>query len=111
LQQLRGAPLALTDRFGQRLVEKVFDATQQRTVGATAQAATLLVRGAQCQKRRLLELEGVVGLSACTAPGQRPCHPDRLERLLFHVVRLLGVERENLERDVGLRYEQAGDGL
>ena len=42
--------------------------------------------------------------------GQRAGHADRLERLLAQVVRLLGVQREDLERDLRVRHEERDDG-
>ena len=65
-----------------------------------AEASTLLVGGAERQVGRLFELECIVGLGARALLGQRARHPNRLERLLFHVVRLLGVQRKNLECDL-----------
>ena len=47
--------------------------------------------------------------SASALLRQRARHPDRLERLLAQVVRLLGVQREDLEGDRRIGHEQRDD--
>ena len=46
-----GAPLALLQRFRQRLVEEVVDPAEQRLIRAAAEARTLFVRRAERQER------------------------------------------------------------
>ncbi len=60
----------------------------------------------------MIELERELALDALAAlVGQRAQHSYRLERLLLEIVSLLGVERENLERDFGVGHHQRDDGL
>ena len=104
LEDEPGASRPFLQRLRQPLVEKVVDPAQHRVVGASAQPRPLLVGGAECQERRLLELELEIALAAglvMLVIRERAEHADRFERLLFEVVRLLGIEGENLERDVG----------
>ena len=65
---------------------------------------------------RALELEGVVFLGAARVLfHSRAVHPDDLERLVAQVVLLFGVERQDLEGDIGLgnhdRRDQFGFGF
>ena len=62
-------------------------------------------RNLQDANRRLLELEGERLLRRAAAFGEGARHPDRLERFLTQVVRLLCVERQDLERHIGIRHE------
>ena len=110
LQDFPAATLALLDRLRDRFVEERIDAPQDRLVGASAQPRPLLVANAERQKRRLLELEGKARLGLRSALfRERARHPDRLERLLAQVVRLLGVQREDLEGDRRIGHEQRDD--
>src|SRR6185436_5777569 len=68
--------------------------------------------GAEREERRQLELEFERSLHLAArraAARERARHPNRLERLLLQVVRLLGVEREDLKGDLGIGHEQRDD--
>src|ERR1700731_2637043 len=59
---------------------------------------------------RALELESKLLLRGFrTIVETRTIHADDLERLVAQVVRLLGVERENLKRDLGIGYHDGGN--
>src|SRR5207302_8034716 len=109
LQNLPAAPLALFQRLRHRLVEELVDAPEDRLVRAAAQPRPVFVAHAERQERRLLELERVALLRVVGHLGERARHADRLERLLAQVVRLLGVERENLEGDLRIGHDERGD--
>jgi len=80
-------------------------------IRAATQGAPLFVRRTKRKVWRLLELERVVDLLSRLPVGERPRHPNGLQRLLLDVVRLFRIERKNLERDVGLGDQQADDAL
>ena len=103
------APRPLGQRLRHAGIQEIVDASEDGVIGAAAQPAPFLVRGAQSQVRRLFELERVIALDARSACRQLARHPDRLERLLFDVVRFFRVQGEDLERHIGVGHEQPDD--
>ncbi len=109
-EDLSSAANALFQRLRRRFVEEVVDASKHRLIRSPAQSRSIFVRRPQGQKRRLIELECEGPLVAVLAGVcQRAQHADRLERLLLEVVRLLGIQRQDLERDLAIRHEQRDD--
>src|SRR5690606_38630373 len=96
-----GALLPLRQRLGEVAGEELVDPLQDRRERAAREALVLLVEQAERDQVRRLELEGEVLLAGLRRfLGEDAVHADHLERLLLQVVRLLGVEREDLEGDL-----------
>src|SRR5581483_76333 len=90
--------------------EELVHATKDRLIRAAAQPSTFFVRDAQREKCRLLELERERLFGRIAALGERTSHPNRLERFLAEVVRLLGIQRKDLERDVRIGDDERDHG-
>ena len=104
--QLR-ALLPLLERLGEATLEKLVHPAQDRREGAAREALVLLVEETERDEVGRLELEGVVFLAASRLVGhEASIHANDLGRFLLEVVRLLGIEGEDLEGDLGLQEEQ-----
>ena len=67
------------------------------------------MRRTQREIGRLLELEGKIDFPSGFLFRERARHSNRLERLLLDVVRLLRVERKDLEGDLRFGTQQSND--
>ena len=104
------ALLAIFNRVLERLANESVDAAEQWRVNASRKSRLLFIDQPERDVVRAFELEGEVLLGGFgTLLDPRAIHPDDLERLVAQVVRLLGVERENLKRDLGIGYHDRGD--
>src|SRR6202030_3039911 len=82
----------------ERLGDEVVHPAQQWRVNAARKARLLFIDQAERDEVRALELESEILLRGFgTIIETRAIHPDDLESLVAQVVRLLGVERENLK--------------
>ena len=107
-----GALLALRQRLREVALQELVDAAQDRGEGPAREARIVFVEEAERDEVGRLELKRVVVLPASRLfSGEAPVHADHLEGLFLEVVRLLRVEREDLERDLGLGHEDGGDHL
>src|SRR5882724_11047367 len=93
-----GALRPRVEALRQRLLQELVDPAENRRERAAREPLVLLVEEAEGDEVRRFELKrprllGGLGLLL----HERPVHADDLERLLLEVVRLLDVERENLE--------------
>src|SRR5208283_3383184 len=101
---LRRAFLAIFERVLERLGQESIDAAEQRCVNAARKPRLLLIQQAERDEMRALEFEGEVLLGGFGPLLEaRAIHTDDLERLVAQVVRFLGVERQNLKGDLGIR--------
>ena len=107
-----GALLALRQRLREAALQELVDAAQDRGEGPAREARIVLVEEAERDEVRRLELKRVVVLPRLRLfLGEAAVHADHLEGLFLEVVRLLRIEREDLERDLGLGDEDGGDHL
>src|SRR6266545_146187 len=104
-QRLVGRPdqfrarFTLLERLREAALEELVHAAEDGREGAAREALVLLVEEPERDEVRALELEGVVLLAARgLGLHEAPVHANHLEGLLLEVVRLLGVERQDLER-------------
>src|SRR5947199_4673700 len=89
--------------LGERLLEELVDPPEDRGERAAGESLVLLVEEPQRDEVRGLELERPLLLGGLPLfLGEGAVHADDLERLLLEVVRLLDVEREDLENHLGL---------
>src|SRR5262249_15932285 len=107
--QRLGARGADYQRRLERLLEELVDALEQRCVRAAAEARALLVADAERDVAGLLEFQRVARLGRVVEARELARHADDFERLLAQVVRLLGIEREDLIRGGLLRHEDRRD--
>src|SRR5580692_549286 len=92
------ALLAIFERVLERLGDEVVYPAQQWRVDAARKARFLFIDQAERDEVRALELESEILLGGFgTIVETRTIHPDDFERLVAQIVRLLGVERENLK--------------
>src|SRR5262249_23192351 len=83
---------------------------KHRLIRAAREAAVFLVEDAEREQRRRLELGGVVRLlGAASLARQGPCHAYDLEAPITKIVGLLGVEREDAERQMSVRRHERHD--
>src|SRR6185295_19119619 len=107
-----GALLALRQRLREVALQELVDAAQDRGEGPAREARIAFVEKAERDEVGRLELKRVVVLPGVRLLfGEAPIHADHLEGLFLEVVRLLRVEREDLERDLRLGNEDGGDHL
>src|SRR5262249_41640874 len=110
LQEARRVALALAQAGGQRLGAEAVDLAQERMVRATGELRTIEIAEPQREQRRFLELGGKIPfLARLLASRQFARHADHLEAAILEVVRFLGVEREDLERQRFVRRDQRRD--
>ena len=104
--------LALLERLREVPLQELVDPAQDRRERPAREPLVLLVEEPERDEVGRLELEGIVLLAGGRLLVDQPAiHADDLEGLLLEVVRLLGVEREDLEGDLRLRDQDRGDHL
>ena len=100
LEHLCRTAFPFAERLWHRFLEELVDSTKDWVIRPTTQAASLFMRRTQREIGRLLELEGKIDFPSGFLFRERARHSNRLERLLLDVVRLLRVERKDLEGDL-----------
>src|SRR5437867_12078084 len=112
LQHQGGPRLTVLEGPGEAPLEELVHPPQHGREGAAREALVLLVEQAEGDEVGRLELERVVLLAGVgLLLDQAAIHADDLEGFLLEVVRLLGVERQDLEGYLGLGDEDGRDHL
>ena len=99
--------LALPERCRKGGIEEAVNLVEHRLVRRAGEAGALRVGAPQRQEDRRVEGDGVLGLlRARLLFGELPGHTNDLEAAVSKVVRLFGIEREDAEGQLLVRYEQ-----
>src|SRR5262245_694650 len=112
LEDVLGVLLVLLEDLPDRLRRECFQLAQDGRIGAAGEGAFFLVAQPERHQRRFLEIEGEVRLGARAVLFQQVLvDADHFESALAQVVRLLGIEREDLPGDLALGDDERHDRL